>query len=797
MTMVMRTPLLLMTALLVVTERAHGHVPTHDATDTFVSRIDAFKVADGRFPHNLRRGEVHDLSGLARAIGLRAAADGGAHATPRRSLRGVHHTDGAKVRVRLLGTTWAVHLTPHDDLFEEGYAHTTLDATGAPLRTEGPLDCVYRAVATSEDDHTGTTLTGAFTLCDGHVSGTLYGGADTRAITVEPLPGVSRRSLSSLSPPPEPNEEDGLTIVYDHADVAAEGGSPMAVHMPTDVPRKTGKTRISNVVDGLTPPRRPRTTTKRLAQVFPPDSFPNTREKIVTVNVFNDAGFYAAWGNATHTRAAAAFAQAAAFHQLMKTQPTRAGGVSSYYATLKLQGMFTFQLADPFKLPLTAASLVDSRKLLTTFSTWLSAASAASPDVFACDVGVLLSGAPWDPALGASGWAWVGTVCHVDNFYNAALVQTGYSLASEARTTAHEIGHSIGMQHDDVAVPGFSPSKCVNIDPGVMQSGSTRKAWSTCSAEWVRLFFSPDSPVHEYNTPDFPACAESMDFGGVLRANVTSPVCGDGLREGNEECDCPGNDCSTVDPCCDGATCRLQANATCSPAQGSCCSKSTCQVRPQGAVCRPSVGSCDVPDTCDGVSPTCGVDFVAAPGTSCITSTLKRRGRCGCGVCLSAVEECLVNGDAGTWLGPCGGAGTVNPTDCGSDMACYTSSSAPWSCSYWVSPYTPWPEGIACGVDKVCAGNACVPVSSFSCPSAQAVGSFSPTIAAQALGSKSPTRKPTTKSPTKVPTRRSTAKPTSRPTRRPTPQPTKKPTRRPTLVRRSVKRRGSKSKSRG
>ena len=35
----------------------------------------------------------------------------------------------------------------------------------------------------------------------------------------------------------------------------------------------------------------------------------------------------------------------------------------------------------------------------------------------------------------------------------------------------------------------------------------------------------------------------------------------EGMREGDEQCDCGGRDCAEVDPCCDGATCRLKTQA--------------------------------------------------------------------------------------------------------------------------------------------------------------------------------------------------------------------------------------------
>ena len=46
-------------------------------------------------------------------------------------------------------------------------------------------------------------------------------------------------------------------------------------------------------------------------------------------------------------------------------------------------------------------------------------------------------------------------------------------------------------------------------------------------------------------------------------------VCGNGLLEPGEQCDCGTHDCALlVDPCCDGDTCTLRDGATCSAAEG-------------------------------------------------------------------------------------------------------------------------------------------------------------------------------------------------------------------------------------
>ena len=86
-----------------------------------------------------------------------------------------------------------------------------------------------------------------------------------------------------------------------------------------------------------------------------------------------------------------------------------------------------------------------------------------------------------------------------------------------------------------------------------------------------------------------------------------------------EECDCGAADCSALDPCCDGSTCKLKAGAECSAIDGDrgCCDPATCSKRAAGHVCRPIDGLCDVKETCDGVKSTCPMDLHMEIGKKC------------------------------------------------------------------------------------------------------------------------------------------------------------------------------------
>lgn len=63
--------------------------------------------------------------------------------------------------------------------------------------------------------------------------------------------------------------------------------------------------------------------------------------------------------------------------------------------------------------------------------------------------------------------------------------------------------------------------------------------------------------------------------------------------------------CALGESCCEGGVCAVD------------CASATCAGQPAGTPCRASAGPCDVEERCDGVSPTCPPDAVAAAGAEC------------------------------------------------------------------------------------------------------------------------------------------------------------------------------------
>ncbi|NWY27929.1 ADAM9 protein, partial [Pheucticus melanocephalus] len=164
-----------------------------------------------------------------------------------------------------------------------------------------------------------------------------------------------------------------------------------------------------------------------------------------------------------------------------------------------------------------------------------------------------------------------------------------------ASIMAHELGHNLGMNHDDERVCHCGASSCI------MSSGASgSRNFSSCSAE------------------DFEKL--TLNKGGSCLLNVPKPdetysvpYCGNKLVDAGEECDCGSPKECENDPCCEPGTCRLRSGAEC--AYGDCCKN--CQLLPGGTECRASTNECDLPEYCNGTSQFCQPDFTVQNGHPC------------------------------------------------------------------------------------------------------------------------------------------------------------------------------------
>lgn len=207
-------------------------------------------------------------------------------------------------------------------------------------------------------------------------------------------------------------------------------------------------------------------------------------------------------------------------------------------------------------------------------------------------------------SLNVIGKALKGPICTED--YSGGVNSDHNRLIDVVATTvAHELSHNFGAEHDpsdskDPRSCSCPQAKCI-MSPS--SGGLTPKFWSNCSIESFKEIY-----LHGMDS-----CLKN------LPKETLSYACGNGILEGDEECDCGSaeNCFKKNNTCCDYNTCKLKVNATC--ATGNCCDLTTCQLfkLEDRKICRQSTGHCDLPEYCDGLSEFCESDVYAYNGLKC------------------------------------------------------------------------------------------------------------------------------------------------------------------------------------
>ncbi|KAM9324844.1 disintegrin and metalloproteinase domain-containing protein 9-like [Gastrophryne carolinensis] len=263
-----------------------------------------------------------------------------------------------------------------------------------------------------------------------------------------------------------------------------------------------------------------------------------------------------------------------------------------------LTNLIIWSTANPFEVDTSGLSAGD---VLGRFSQWRDATSLQR-----CDIYHLLIGR--GPYSGVIGMAFVGTVCS-PRLATSISAFSG-TPESHASVVAHELGHVLGMNHDDTTCPGAYVMHSADIGA---------RNFSSCSADDFEALIVNGGGTCLLNPPD-------------PNQVLSIPVCGNNIVEGGEECDCGSTkDCKNT--CCDAATCRLTSGSQC--AQGLCCEN--CKFKVAGTPCRATANSCDLPEYCNGSHALCPVDVYIMNGYSCNNS----QSYCYGGICQSYNAQCL------------------------------------------------------------------------------------------------------------------------------------------------------------
>jgi len=663
------------------------------ASETIVNR----RVLEGQKGYkdviqHVKAYEVHDFTN---------------HASTRRALESAGDKFVA-YDLHVLGRRMTLELERYDSLFAKGYKHYLIGENGRTVKTEDAPDCIYKGTIAGETNTAATV-----SLCDGMVHASVYHHDDSeKSFSIQPLDSLG--------------EETTEHVVYRHRDLldpqrycgVGRDGSGSG-----QLTNAEGRLRRL-VSDGHADADHDHDHHQSYAAVQGEKSMGSRRNlesttKYIGISVVNDKLRYEQKKNNVLGHSSFLFATANSLYAKLGDTFS-----STYKITLEIVSMYTFVNQDPWTYqavpsisptpsPTSVARTVNGEvsadDLLNAFEAWR--VSNVQPvqnlaSTSGADLAHLLTGFTF---VGSTiGLAHLNGVCR-SSARSGETQATDIADAHQASTITHEVGHNLGSQHTDTPPPSMGSCENANAEQ-IMSAGSAYAFtnWDACTVEYFRREFDPAGGRYPAVASNgYVQCAETPSA-----VTFDGPRCGDGIvqPQTGEECDCINQDCTSVDACCNGLTCKLIPTAECS-AQDTCCTGLCKIINDTAHVCRAASGQCDLTETCDGTSGRCPFDLFKTTGTACTTSPDNLAGTCYSKKCVDATQECITRGlqnpPSDRWVETCAKE-TVDEGSKDCVISCSTNPATPINtCRQYVSTVY-YADGTQCQTGKGCYQGACL-----------------------------------------------------------------------------------------
>nr|KAF6459917.1 ADAM metallopeptidase domain 18 [Molossus molossus] len=226
------------------------------------------------------------------------------------------------------------------------------------------------------------------------------------------------------------------------------------------------------------------------------------------------------------------------------------------------------------------------------------------------DITLLLIYRKYPKYMGAT---FSGMICNKSYDADIAVYTNAITLEGFSVIIAQLLGLKIGLTYDDINECSCPRATCIMNHEAVGSSGV--KIFSNCSMHHYRYLASKFDAKCLHKFPNLQPLYKNQS------------VCGNGILELNEECDCGSEEECQFKKCCDYNTCKLKGSVKCG--SGPCCTPE-CEISVAGTPCRKSTDQeCDFTEYCNGTSSDCVPDTYALNGHLCRLGTAYcYNGRC-------------------------------------------------------------------------------------------------------------------------------------------------------------------------